>query len=72
MVDGGVSTSVMATSPRMTATRQNLILVGGIFHDFRASAEALARYWRRWAVNRASKPISMPASPASLTTRSTC
>ena len=26
----------------MTATRQNLILVGGIFHDFHASAEALA------------------------------
>ena len=26
----------------MTAARQNLILVGGIFHDFRASAEALA------------------------------
>ena len=26
----------------MTAARQNLILVGGIFHDFQASAEALA------------------------------
>jgi len=26
----------------MTAARQNLILVGGIFHDFHASAEALA------------------------------
>jgi type 1 glutamine amidotransferase len=26
----------------MTAVRQNLILVGGIFHDFQASAEALA------------------------------
>ena len=25
----------------MTAARQNLILVGGIFHDFHASAEAL-------------------------------
>ena len=33
VVDGGVSTSVMATSPRMTTTRR-LILVGGIFHDF--------------------------------------
>jgi hypothetical protein len=43
VVDGGVSTSVMAhLPPRMTATRQNLILVGGIFHDFDASAEALA------------------------------
>ena len=27
----------------MTSTRQNLILVGGIFHDFHASAEALAK-----------------------------
>ena len=26
----------------MKSTRQNLILVGGIFHDFQASAEALA------------------------------
>ena len=26
----------------MTTARQNLILVGGIFHDFHASAEALA------------------------------
>ncbi len=26
----------------MTTTRQNLILVGGIFHDFHATAEALA------------------------------
>ena len=26
----------------MTAARQNLILVGGIFHDFHTSAEALA------------------------------